>query len=220
VAPRGFAEGHVAALAALARAWLRGTADMRKDVTAAARKVAALPGAPDPAALLERLGGLGDASGADEVRALGLAGRDAVTVATLFARDWRLLRDTGALASPAPASAPVATAAVAKLLAADPKLGETGAATPPPAPPAADARVLLAHRMDKADVDAIVAEAAWLAGVFERSALRVSTRPASLAKDAVAAIHDRQNVPAERLVAAAAAPSDGSPAILEVLAAP
>lgn len=219
VAPRGFADAHVDVLATFARTWLDGAAAMRKDVTAAARRIAAQPGAPDPAALLERLGWIGDADGADEVRALGLAGHDAVTIATLFNRAWKLLRDSGALVSPAPLSAPIATAPLAKLLATDPKLGE-GAPAPAVAPAAPDARALLTHRFDKADVDAVVAEVAWLAGVFERSTLRISARPPSLAKDAAAAAHDRQGVASERLVAGPAAPADGAAAWVEVLAAP
>jgi hypothetical protein len=174
---------------------------------------------PGTSALLERLGWVGDADGADEVRALGLAGHDAVTVATLFVREWKLLRDTGALTSPAPSSAPIATAAVARLLAANPKLGEASSA-PPVTPAAADAKVLLAHRLDKADVDSVVAEAAWLAGIFERSTVRIATRPASTAKDAAAVAHDRYGVAPERFIAAAAPPVDGSPALVEVLSAP
>jgi hypothetical protein len=219
VAPRGFADGHVDVLAAFARTWFDGAAALRKDVTAAARRISAQPGAPDPAALLERIGWIGDADGADAARALGLAGHDSVTIATLFTRTWKLLRDSGSLVSPAPPSAPVATAPFAKLLAADPKLGETAAA-PVVAPANPDARVLLAHRFDKADVDTVVAEAAWLAGVFERSTLRISARPPSLAKDAAAAAHDKQGVATERLVVLASAPADGAAALVEVLAAP
>jgi hypothetical protein len=80
--------------------------------------------------------------------------------------------------------------------------------------------VLLAHRLDKADADSAAAEVAWLAGVFGRSVVRVSARPATLAKDAAAAAHEKLGVAPERIVVGPAAPTDGSAALVEVLAAP
>ncbi|HEY8040617.1 MAG TPA: hypothetical protein VIF15_12515 [Polyangiaceae bacterium] len=217
VAARGFVEGHADAVAALLRAWAGGSEALRKDVPAAARRIAAEPGAPDPAAMLERLSWIGDPGRADEARALGVAGHDAVTVATLFALDWRLLREAGTLSSPAPDAAPIASGPFSAALASSPE------APPPPAPAApagAGARVLLVHRLDKGDADALAADVAWLAGVFERSTLRVSARPASLAKDAAGAAHDKLGIAAERVTATATAPAGPGVATVEVLAAP
>jgi hypothetical protein len=215
VAARAFVDSHVDALSALGRAWLAGADEMHKDVPTAARRIAGEPGAPEPAALLERLGWVQDADGADEARALGLAGHDAVTVATLFARDWKLLRDAGTLGSPAPETPPVATAPMARVLPA-----EVAPPATPATPPQTAPRVLLVHRLDKADADSAAAEIAWLAGVFGRSAVRVSARPATLAKDAAASAHDKLGVASERIVVGPAAPTDGSAALVEVLAAP
>jgi hypothetical protein len=109
VAARGFVEGHAATVTALLRAWDRGATELRKDVPAAARRIAAEAGAPEPATMLERLGWMSDPGRADEGIALGLLGSDAITigdapitVGLLFARDWQLLRDAGLLTSPTP----------------------------------------------------------------------------------------------------------------------
>jgi len=216
VAPRAFVDSHVDALAALGRAWLKGAAQLRADVPAAARRIAAEPNAPEPATMLERLGWMQDAGAADEARALGIAGHDVVTVASLFARDWSLLRDAGTLTTPPPDPPPVATAPMSKVLPAD----APGPATAPASPPAPAERVLLAHRVNRGDAAAIATDAAWLAGVFDRSTVRLSARTPALAKDAAAAAHDTYGVAAARLVVAASPTTDGSAARIEVLAAP
>jgi hypothetical protein len=137
-------------------------------------------------------------------------------VSTLFAREWRLLRDVGALTSPAPAGPVVALA---------PYLHAFPASAAKPAPPAftapdAGARVLLAHRFAKGDAEAVGAEVAWLAAVFERSAVRVTARPASLAKESADYAAEHRGVKAERIVVVPAPLGEASVALVEVLAAP
>jgi hypothetical protein len=223
IAARGFVEGHAAAMTALLRAWDRGATDLRKDVPAAARRIASEPGAPEPATMLERLGWMSDPGRADEAAALGVPGSAALpagdasaTVGALFARDWLLLRDAGVLTSPTPQPPPVDPAPFSR---AFPSL----AVAPPPAavvPPGNGARVLLARRIAKGDAAAVAADLASLAGIFDRSAVRLTTRPASLAKDAAEAATSGRRVPAERIVVATAPLADAGVALLEVLAAP
>ena len=222
VAARGFVEGHAAAVTALLRAWDKGATDLRKDVPAAARRIAAEPGAPEPATMLERLGWMSDPGRADEGVALGLLGSDAltvgdapITVGLLFARDWQLLRDAGLLTSPTPQPPPVDSSPFAH---AFPSV--TGA--PPPAavaPPGDGARVLLARRFAKGDAAVVASSIASLAGVFDRSTVRVTSKPPSLAKDAADAAMAHRRLPADRVVVVPTALDTGV-ALVEVLAAP
>lgn len=222
VAARGFVEGHAAAVTALLRAWDKGATDLRKDVPAAARRIAAEPGAPEPATMLERLGWMSDPGRADEGVALGLLGSDAltvgdapITVGLLFARDWQLLRDAGLLTSPTPQPPPVDSSPFAH---AFPSV--TGA--PPPAavtPPGDGARVLLARRFAKGDAAVVASSIASLAGVFDRSTVRVTSKPPSLARDAADAAMAHRRLPADHVVVVPTALDTGV-ALVEVLAAP
>jgi hypothetical protein len=218
----GFAREHAAAVTALLVAWDKGATQLHADVPAAARRIAAEKNAPEPSALLERLGWTADPGREDEGHALGLLGSDAgivgdaqVTVGVLFAREWQLLRDASALSSPAPEAPPVDTAPYAMAFPAT-------TAAPPPAlvPPGDGARVLLAQRVTKGDADAIASRAAFLADVFERSPLRITTRPTTLAKDAADAATARYRVPAARIVVATTPLADPGVALIEVLAIP
>ena len=217
IAARGFIGAHLDVSAAVDRAWMAGTASMQDDVPAAARRIAGEVGAPEPSLLLERLAWMTPATGNDGARALGVVGHDAVTVTSLFAQEWRLLREIGALTSPAPDRSPVAPGPLAAALAGMPERPPVVVDTVAPAP---SAHVLLVHRMDKAAVDAVAADVAWLSGIFDRSTVRVSCRPASLAKEAVAAAHDQLGVPQERAVASTSPPADAASAVIEVLAVP
>lgn len=174
VAARGFVDAHRDALASLLRAWSRGSTALSDDVPSAARRIASEPGAPDPAALLERLGWVTPTHPPDAAAALGVSGSGPVTIGALFSLDWRLLRDAGVLTSPAPSSVPVATGPFA---AAFPD-ASGGHGAPSNAPQAAppDARVLLARRADKPDAQATNDDVAWLSGVFEACPVRVATR--------------------------------------------
>jgi hypothetical protein len=216
VAARGFVEGHADAMAALLRAWVDGASALRKDVPAAARRIAAEPGAPEPAAMLERLAWINDPGPGDEAFALGAQGSDAVTVPWLFARDWRLLRELGTLTSPAPSGAVVATAPFSRAFAAPP----ARPAPPAVAAPDATARVLLARRFTKGDAEAVATEIAALASIFERSSLRIAARPASLARDAADFASDHRGIKNDRLVVSSSSLADTSVALIEVLAAP
>ncbi|HEY3816744.1 MAG TPA: hypothetical protein VGL81_06215 [Polyangiaceae bacterium] len=223
VAARGFVEGHEAAMTALLRAWDKGATELRKDVPAAARRIAGEPGAPEPATMLERLGWMSDPGRADERDALGSGASGGLnvadgplTVGRLFARDWQLLRDAGVLTSPTPSPPPVDPG---PFLHAFPTL--VGAApSSPVTPPGDGARVLLARRFAKGDTAAVASSITSLAGVFDRSVVRVTTKPPSLAKDAADAAMARGGLPAERIVVVPTALAEPGVALVEVLAAP
>lgn len=177
VAQGGFVVQHTEALAAWARTWLDGEERIQKDAAASARAIAKYEGAPDPLVLINRLGPVGWASLADNARWLGLAGRGAVTLETLFQRAWMLWRESGLLSTPRPESPSAAPAVVASLVRrhgvtdepkGSMKKGQDGEPE----------RVLLVHvaQGDKLDSDAFTAEVGLLAGLFERSTLRISVR--------------------------------------------
>jgi hypothetical protein len=216
VSARGFIDGHTEVLTALLKAWVEGAAALRKDVPGAARTLAGQPGAPEPAAFLERLAWIGDPGPADEALALGARGRELVTVAWLFARDWRLLRDTGAITSPAPSGPVVEAGPFTRAFSSQPPPAGD-AAFPAPDP---SARTLLAHRVSQGDAAAIGLEAATLASLFERSVVRVSARTPALARDAVDAAYAGHGFARGHIVAAAVALADPGVARVEVLAAP
>ena len=106
VAQHGLLEKSKKALAVWARVWLDGTRKLASDSPTAARQIAAAPGAPEPIALLKRLGQTGSATLTDNARVGGLSGRGAVTLDSLFQRTWRIWRASGLLATPAPEAAP------------------------------------------------------------------------------------------------------------------
>lgn len=216
VAPQGFVEGHASALASLVRAWLDGEASARKDVTAMVRKIAAEPGAPDPASMIERLGWMVTSDDADEARALRPTDPGAMSVQSLYRLQATLLEGAGVLSIHPRDRAVVAPTPLVQAVGSPP--------VPPPgdvASPAADAKVWLAHRVDGSDPHAIAREIATLAGIFERSAVRVSARPPSLARDIASAVHDDVGLPDARIVIAPGPPADpASKVLLEVLAAP
>jgi hypothetical protein len=222
VAARGFVREHPAALVALLVAWDRGATKLHADVPAAARRIATEKNAPEPSLLLERLGWTVDPGRADEGRALGVprseldgAGEAHAILGGLFAREWQLLRDVGALTSPAPDAPPVDSG---------PYTTAFPATTPAPpvavTPPGDGARVLLAARVAKGDAEAVAVRAALLADVFERSTLRITARPATLAKEAADTAAARHGVPASRVIVATAPLADAGVAVIEVLATP
>jgi hypothetical protein len=172
VAARGFVEAHRDALASLLKAWSRGSTALFDDVPSAARRIASEPGAPEPAALLERLGWVSPVHPIDVAVALGISGSGTATVGALFALDWRLLRDAGVLTSPAPSTPPVTKEPFATAF-PETTGGEGGPINVRPAAP--DARVILAHRTDKPDAQSTIDDFAFLSAVFGQSPVRVAT---------------------------------------------
>lgn len=225
VAQRQMLESHGKAFAAWARVWVEATGKLDKDPTTAARTIATVPGAPEPIALLRRLGEMAPASLHDNARAFGLSGRGALTLEALFQQAWRIWRAVGVLATPAPEATPVDSAIVAALVRASPSL--VPAPKPKATAPAADSlKVLITFRQPDGKVDAatLLATAGLLADVFDRSSLRISVTKGGVV-DATATRHllddvvQRFDVAPERLIVARKAPPRTGAAI-EILVAP
>jgi hypothetical protein len=226
VAQHGLLEKNARALAAWTRVWLEAEKKLDVDPPAAARAIAAAPGAPEPIALLKRLGEIAPSSLADNARAFGLAGRGALTLEALFQESWRIWRGAGALATPAPDAAPIDGSIIASLARSHPAL-----AAPPPKPKAPTGspdgwKVLVTHRQPEGKVDeaALLATTGLLADVFERSMLRVVvTRggavDAAATKRLVDEVEQRFDVAPGRVIAGKKAPAKVGAAV-EVLAAP
>jgi len=217
VAPRALVAANGEAITALLHGWLDGVEGLRADVPAAARKVAAIEGAPETVVLLERLGQLDHAGLRDNARALGLSGRGTATVPALFQLSWRLWRGVSVLSTPSPEMVPLSTAAVARLVRAATSLPES----PPPAPRPAS-RVLLVHPVvgPRVDSAAFATEVGLVAGIFDRSVLRVSLRSPGDAEALLASVRERFDVPGARLQAGRTVPTPRAAAAIEVLAEP
>ena len=235
VAQHGLLEKSKKALAVWARVWLDGTKKLASDPPTAARQIAASPGAPEPIALLKRLGQTGNASLTDNARVAGLSGRGAVTLDALFQRTWRIWRASGLLATPAPEAAPIATSVIAALVHSNPELitpSAGGARTAPgggggKATSALDSlRVMITYRQaeTKFDEGDLINSAAFFADAFERSSLRVSvvkggSVDGAATKRLIDAVEERFDVATGRLAPAKKAVAKSAAAI-EVLAAP
>jgi hypothetical protein len=232
VAQASFVARHASSLAVLSRRWLDAEEQVRADAGAAARRIAAEPGAPEPVAMIQRLGWIAPCSLADNARAVGLAGRGAVTLESSFQRAWQIWRAARVLTAPAPEAAPVSTAIVASLVRTHPALVQ---------PPAAAGNAERSGRTlgsgaqrapialwrapeGKLDEQAFVAQAGFLAGVFERSGVRVGLRgPGGLdlarTKRVVDATRDRFDIAPGRLLEATALQAKGA-GWIEILSVP
>jgi hypothetical protein len=225
VAQHGLLEKSPKALAAFSHVWLEGNKRLESDPPAAARQISAAQGAPEPIALLKRLGEISSASLGDNARVFGLSGRGALTLEALFQQAWRIWRGASVLATPAPEAAPVNAGVVASLARAG--VGAAPRLAPKGAPANADtlhALVTFRQPEGKLDDPALLAELGLLADVFERSALRVGVVKAggvdaAATKKLVDEAAERFDVAPVRLVTAKKAPAKSAAAI-EVLAAP
>ncbi len=224
VAPHGLLDKNPKAMAAFARAWLEGARKLEADAPGAARQIASASGAPEPIALLKRLGEISSASLYDNARSVGLSGRGALTLEALFQKSWQLWRGVGALATPAPDAAPINTTVVAALAQSSPAL------LAPPKPPVVatakdDARALLTFKEPEGKLDepGFLSTSALLAEAFERSPLRIAVArggalDGAATKKTAADIEARFDVATGRLAVAKKVPPKAS-ASLEVLAA-
>ncbi len=228
VAQHGLVDAHPRALAAWARVWVEAARKLDADPPSAARTIAAAPGAPEPIALLKRLGEIAHASLGDNARAFGLSGRDALTLETLFQQTWRIWRSAGVLATPAPDASPINGSIVASLVRSHPALAAAaGPAKPKPAEASPDTlKVLVNYRQPDGKVDpaTLLATAGLLANVFERSVLRVAvTKGGGLdtagTKHFIEDVEQRFDLAPGRVVTAKKVPAKAGAAI-EVLVAP
>jgi hypothetical protein len=237
IAQHGLIDKNGRALTAWARVWLDGTRKLESDAPAAARQIAAAPGAPEPIALLKRLGQIASASLTDNAKIAGLSGRGALTLETLFQRSYRIWKAAGLLATPAPEAAPIVTSVIASLVRSNPSL--IAAPAPPKVAPGGPAvvgkggssgldslRAMITFRQPdgKFDEAELFSSAAFFADAFGQSALRIAVGKAG-AVDAGATkrlidnLGERFDIAPSRLVTAKKMPAKAS-ASIEILAAP
>ncbi len=229
VAQHGLVEKDARALAAWTRVWLEATRKLDGDPPTAARTIAAAPGAPEPLALLKRLGEIAPASLGDNARAFGLSGRGALTLDALFQQSWRIWRGAGVLATPVPDAAPINGSIIASLARSHPSLAAPSVPLKPRAgvqsPDALKALVTYRQPEGKVDDAALLATTGLLADVFDRSVLRVVVVTKTGGVDAAATkrliddVQERFDVAPGRLVAAKKAPGKVGAAV-EILVAP
>ncbi len=234
VAPHGLLDKHPKAITAWAKIWLEGTRKLESDAPGGARKIASIQGAPEPLALLRRLGVVSHASLNDNARMMGMSGRGALTLEALFQRAWAIWRDAGALTTPVPDPVPVHASIIATLARAFPSLLTPGAppkgaqpsGSPSPKAQSGPERVLFVMRQPEGKLDegALLATAGFFADAFDRSALRVAIVKnggvdAALSKRLADDVTARFDLGAGRVTPAKKAPA-GAAGIIEVMAAP
>lgn len=229
VAQHGLIEKNPRALAAWTRVWLEATRKLDGDPPAAARTIAGAPGAPEPLALLKRLGEIAPASLGDNARAFGLSGRGALTLDALFQQTWRIWRGAGVLATPVPDAAPINGSVIASLARSHPSLAAPSVPLKPRAgaqsPDALKALVTYRQAEGKVDDALLLGTTGLLADVFDRSVLRVVVANKTGGVDAAATkrlvddVQERFDVAPGRVTAAKKAPGKVGAAV-EILVAP
>lgn len=193
VAQGGTLAKHTEALSVWAWTWLDGEERIRADAAASARTIAKVQGAPNPLVLINRLGPIGWATLGENAQWAGLAGRGAVTLETLFQRTWTVWRSAGLLSTPIPETACTAPEVIASLV------RQHGADLPKTSAKKDDGdrgqeKVLLVYSAPGAKLDeaAFVKEIGVLAGLFDRSELRISVRGPRHRADAERIMSDAQ----------------------------
>lgn len=226
VAQRGLVEKHGKALSAFARVWLEASKKLGDDPPTAARRIASVSGAPEPIALLKRLGDIAPASLSDNARLVGLSGRGALSLDVLFQETWRLYRAAGMLATPAPDLAPISGGVIASLVRQSPSLVAPSRQVKGTSAAADAQKPLITFRQaeGKGDEAALITQTALFADLFERSALRVAVIKgggidAAATKKLIEAVEQRFDVAPGRVTAARKVIPRASGS-LEVLAAP
>jgi hypothetical protein len=224
IAPRGLVADKERALAGLARGWLSGIRRLAGDPPEGARVVSSAQGAPEPLVLLRKLGDVSSATLADNTRVMGLSGRGALTLSTLFERTWQLYRGVSILATPPPEAPPIATGVVSALVRRG--LVDLGAqnAEPGKAKLSEGKKALVVYRQEKLDEEALSNTIGLCAAVFERSVIRVAVTSAAgvdaaKTKKVIEAAEGQFDIGAGKLVEAKKAGAKGA-AVVEVMALP
>ncbi len=207
VAQAGWVTQKQDVLRAWVRGWVAGQVKVRGDAARCARTIGAMRGAPDPLTLVQRLGSLSWATLTDNARMAGLSGRGAVTTESVFQHAWRVWRDAGLLTTPPPESAATEPAIVASLVRSGWPIDEPGSKDPTRTPSPADGPALLVVQTPtgKLDEDALLTTTGWVAGLFDRSRIRVAVRgprgvDAERTKTILETVSGRFDVAPDRLV--------------------
>jgi hypothetical protein len=222
VAQRSLVSGQPDVLIAWAKGWNLGQIELDKDAASAARTIGNLDGAPEPLALLERLGELAQVSLTENTELFALSGRGAITIDALFDRCWQVWRQAKLLTTPPPERAPVNDLIVAGLARAEPKLLKNPSSTSDaPKGKGAGARLLIARSLSgaKLDDEIIVTEIGMLGGGFHRSPLRLTVHGASARKteEIVQLAADRYGLEAHRITIGKAQAKPNTMATIEIL---
>jgi hypothetical protein len=228
VCQRSLVDRHAGVLVNLARTWLKLDPRVRADGSDVARRIAELRNAPDPLAVLARLGELERAPLNDSIELLGLSGRPPLTLDTLFKVAFRLWREAKVVTSPAPEQSPIDARVIAALVRSGPAVSPAAPGSgAKPALVAKPAGALLVHeqRGTAVDQEQLLATLALSAGVFTTAPLRLTvfTRGTSDEKAAAALIRraaERFDLAPGRVTAARTTPAPGVVARIEVLALP
>lgn len=220
VCPAALADKHKDPIAAFLKAWLAGAKRLASDPTAAARALSALKDAPEPIALLSRLGELAAVGLGENAELLGLSGRGAVTVDSLLSRHWRLGREAKLVDIAPPEGSLVLSGPVAQLVRADPSQAKLEPAATATAKSKPGTRPLLVARTTAPlDVDAAESDIGFVAGVFQRSPMRISAQDKRLADRLVKQSSERFALAEGRLLVGAT-PSKAGEALIEVMPIP
>ncbi len=223
VAPRGLLADKERVMTALAKGWLEGIKKLGTDPPGGARQISAISGAPEPLALMRRLGEMETASLGDNARLLGLSGRSALTLSAMFGRTWQLYRGVSFVSTPPPETPPISTSVVTSLVRANDLSGARD--VPPVKGDYQEGKsALVVYHQDKLDEDALVNTIGLLAATFERSILRIAVSGAAGAVDTaktkkvIEAAEGQFGVEPGRLLAASKSKNRG--AAVEVMGLP
>ena len=225
IAPRGLLVDKERAMAGLARGWLWGMKQLAQDPPAGARSVSAAQGAPEPLVLLRKLGDIEAATLSDNTRLMGLSGRGALTISSLFQRTWQLYRGVSMLATPAPDVPPVVSSIVTSLVRRGVSMTGDGPATEPGKGKSEEGKKpLVVSRQESFDEEALVETIGLCAAVFERNVIRVAVTnaggvDAAKTKKVIEAAEGRFDIVAGRVLALKKAAAKGA-AIVEVMSLP
>lgn len=228
VAPQALVDAEPDALGALCAGWLEGVDELRRDVPAAARRIASISGAPEALELLALLGREESSSLRENAALAGLSGRGAVNIESLFETAWRLWRGADVLTSPMPEEVPMRSDIIEALVRTGGSMDDDAAGTIAEGEPTARAsgptgqapRPILIHRIDQQplDDDLIAARVGFLAGVFRPLHVRVSVAGGGQRANAIVAhAAERFGIPDHRLSVGRRPSGRAAPAIIELL---
>lgn len=217
VAPRAQLEPMKAAYAAWAERWTAGTLSVKKDAPGAARAIVGRPGAPDPVALVERMGQIDWQEAITSPRSLV---EDAWSAQGGFARSWQLMRAAGILGTPPPEKTPVTAALpqpVAPIDGGSPSPGVApGNVTAPPVLPG---KAMLALRAaESLDERSVAVRTAEAASIFERFNVRVTMKGGEKpSKSAALTARDLARTAGSRVHPGSSQVPQGAAALIEIV---
>lgn len=217
IAPRAQLEPMRAAYGAWVDRWFAGTAAVKKDAPAAARAIGGRPGAPDPVALVERMG---QVDWQVDVTSLGALTNDAFSAQTAFVRTWQLMRAAGILGTPPPERAPVATTLGGPVDLSNVGVSNTspGADGGVPATPVGKPALTLRIAEGAMDDRGVAQRTAEAAAIFERFVVRVTVKGGEKPSKATAGTaRDAARAAGSRVYPGSAQLPQGAAALIEIV---